>query len=134
MSILQFPYALMISVLIGFTALIPVFGAFIGCAVGAFLILLVSPIRAFWFIVLFLCLQQFEGNVIYPKVVGNSVGLPAMWVLVAVTLGGSMMGVVGMLIYIPLFSVLYSLIRGTVWMRIKKKGIPTEKYGTKPSK
>ena len=113
MSILQFPYALMISVLIGFTALIPVFGAFIGCAVGAFLILLVSPIRAFWFIVLFLCLQQFEGNVIYPKVVGNSVGLPAMWVLVAVTLGGSMMGVVGMLIYIPLFSVLYSLIRET---------------------
>ena len=124
MSILQFPYALMISVLIGFTALIPVFGAFIGCAVGAFLILLVSPIRAFWFIVLFLCLQQFEGNVIYPKVVGNSVGLPAMWVLVAVTLGGSMMGVVGMLIYIPLFSVLYSLIRETVWMRLHKRGFP----------
>ena len=134
MSILQFPYALMISVLIGFTALIPVFGAFIGCAVGAFLILLVSPIRAFWFIVLFLCLQQFEGNVIYPKVVGNSVGLPAMWVLVAVTLGGSMMGVVGMLIYIPLFSVLYSLIRETVWMRLHKRGIPVEKYRTKPSK
>ena len=134
MSILQFPYALMISVLIGFTALIPVFGAFIGCAVGAFLILLVSPIRAFWFIVLFLCLQQFEGNVIYPKVVGNSVGLPAMWVLVAVTLGGSMMGVVGMLIYIPLFSVLYSLIRETVWMRLQKRGIPVEKYRTKPSK
>ncbi len=134
MSILQFPYALMISVLIGFTALIPVFGAFIGCAVGAFLILLVSPIRAFWFIVLFLCLQQFEGNVIYPKVVGNSVGLPAMWVLVAVTLGGSMMGVVGMLIYIPLFSVLYSLIRETVWMRLHKRRIPVEKYRTKPSK
>lgn len=134
MSILQFPYALMISVLIGFTALIPVFGAFIGCAVGAFLILLVSPIRAFWFIVLFLCLQQFEGNVIYPKVVGNSVGLPAMWVLVAVTLGGSMMGVVGMLIYIPLFSVFYSLIRETVWMRLHKRGIPVEKYRTKPSK
>lgn len=81
-----------------------------------------------------MCLQQFEGNVIYPKVVGNSVGLPAMWVLVAVTLGGSMMGVVGMLIYIPLFSVLYSLIRETVWMRLHKKGIPTEKYRTKPSK
>ena len=134
MSILQFPYALMISVLIGFTALIPVFGAFIGCAVGAFLILLVSPIRAFWFIVLFLCLQQFEGNVIYPKVVGNSVGLPAMWVLVAVTLGGSMMGVVGMLIYIPLFSVLYSLIRETVWMRLHKRGLPVGKCRTKPSK
>lgn len=134
MSILRFPYALMISVLIAFTSLIPVFGAFIGCVVGTFLILLVSPIRAFWFIVLFLCLQQFEGNVIYPKVVGGSVGLPAMWVLVAVTLGGSMMGVVGMLVYIPLFSVLYSLIREAVWTRLRKKKIPTEKYRPKPSR
>ena len=134
MSILQFPYALMISVLIGFTALIPVFGAFIGCAVGAFMIFTVSPIQALLFLVFIVVLQQLEGNLIYPKVVGNSVGLPAMWVLVAVTLGGSMMGVVGMLIYIPLFSVLYSLIRETVWMRLHKRGIPVEKYRTKPSK
>lgn len=128
MSILQFPYALMISVLIAFTALIPVFGAFIGCFIGAFLILLVNPIRAIWFVVLFLCLQQFEGNVIYPKVVGVSVGLPAIWVLVAVTLGGSMMGVVGMLIYIPAFSVAYSLIREAVKKRLQNKQIPREKY------
>lgn len=128
MSIFQFPYALMISVLIAFTALIPVFGAFIGCFIGAFLILLVNPIRAIWFVVLFLCLQQFEGNVIYPKVVGGSVGLPAIWVLVAVTLGGSMMGVVGMLIYIPAFSVAYSLIREAVKERLQNKQIPREKY------
>ena len=128
MSIFQFPYALMISVLIAFTALIPVFGAFIGCFIGAFLILLVNPIRAIWFVVLFLCLQQFEGNVIYPKVVGGSVGLPAIWVLVAVTLGGSMMGVVGMLIYIPAFSVAYSLIREAVKKRLQNKQIPREKY------
>lgn len=134
MSVLRFPYALMISVLIAFTALIPVFGAFIGCVVGTFLILLVSPIRAFWFIVLFLCLQQFEGNVIYPKVVGGSVGLPAMWVLVAVTLGGSMMGVVGMLIYIPLFSVLYSLLREAVWSKLRQKSVPPTKYQNKSRK
>ena len=128
MTILRFPYALMISVLIAFTALIPVFGAFIGCIVGVLLIFLVSPVQAFWFIVLFLCLQQFEGDIIYPRVVGSSVGLPAIWVLVAVTLGGSMMGVLGMLFYIPLFSVIYSLVRDEVKKKLKKKNIPSEKY------
>ena len=132
MTIFRFPYALMISVLIAFTALIPVFGAFIGCIVGAFLILLLNPIQAVWFVVLFLVLQQFEGNVIYPKVVGGSVGLPAMWVLVAVTLGGSTMGVVGMLVNIPLFSVLYSLFREAVKNRLKQKQVPIEKYREKP--
>lgn len=132
MTIFRFPYALMISVLIAFTALIPVFGAFIGCIVGAFLILLLNPIQAIWFVVLFLVLQQFEGNVIYPKVVGGSVGLPAMWVLVAVTLGGSTMGVVGMLVNIPLFSVLYSLFREAVKNRLKQKQVPIEKYRKKP--
>ena len=128
MSILRFPYAMIISTLIAFTALIPVFGAFIGCVVGAFLILLVDPVRAFWFVVLFLFLQQFEGNIIYPRVVGSSVGLPSMWVLVAVTLGGSMMGVLGMLVYIPMFSVLYRLIREAVSNRLETKQIPTEKF------
>ena len=128
MSILRFPYAMIISTLIAFTALIPVFGAFIGCVVGAFLILLVDPVRAFWFVVLFLFLQQFEGNIIYPSVVGSSVGLPSMWVLVAVTLGGSMMGVLGMLVYIPMFSVLYRLIREAVSNRLETKQIPAEKF------
>ncbi len=114
MSIFGMPYAPAISVLVGFTALIPVFGAFIGTAVGAFLILLIKPIQALWFVVFIIVLQQFEGNLIYPKVVGKSVGLPGIWVLVAVTIGGNAMGVVGMLISVPLCSVLYVVARNAV--------------------
>ena len=119
MSILRFPYALLIGVLIAFTALIPIFGAFIGCAVGTFLILIENPMQALGFIILFLVLQQIEGNLIYPHVVGNSVGLPSIWVLVAVTLGASLMGVAGMLIFIPLLSVIYTLFRRHVYKRLK---------------
>lgn len=114
MSIFRMPYSPAISVLVGFTALIPVFGAFIGTAIGAFLILLVKPIQAVWFVVFIIVLQQFEGNLIYPKVVGKSVGLPGIWVLVAVTIGGNAMGVVGMLISVPLCSVLYVVARNAV--------------------
>lgn len=114
MSIFRMPYAPAISVLVGFTALIPVFGAFIGTAIGAFLILLVKPIQAVWFVVFIIVLQQFEGNLIYPKVVGKSVGLPGIWVLVAVTIGGNTMGVVGMLISVPLCSVMYVVARNAV--------------------
>jgi len=121
MSILRMPYALLVGVLIAFTALIPIVGAFIGCAVGAFLILLTSPMKAIGFIVLFLLLQQIEGNLIYPKVVGNQVGLPAIWVLLAVSVGGSMFGVVGMLIFIPLMSTFYTLLKENVNIRIKRK-------------
>lgn len=119
--VLRLPYALLIGVLIAFTALIPVFGAFIGWAVGAFLMLIISPMDALLFSVVFFTLQQIEGNMIYPHVVGNSVGLPSIWVLVAVTLGGSMMGVVGMLIFIPLCSVLYTLLRDTVNERLDRR-------------
>lgn len=119
--VLRLPYALLIGVLIAFTALIPVFGAFIGWAVGAFLMLIISPMDALLFSVVFFTLQQIEGNMIYPHVVGNSVGLPSIWVLVAVILGGSMMGVVGMLIFIPLCSVLYTLLRDTVNERLKRR-------------
>lgn len=118
---LRLPYALLIGVLIGFTALIPIFGAFIGCAVGTFLILIVNPVQALIFLVVFFVLQQIEGNLIYPHVVGNSVGLPSIWVLVAVSLGGSAMGVVGMLLFIPLCSVLYALFRELVYDRLEKK-------------
>lgn len=123
MTIGRFPYAMLIGVLISFTALIPVFGGIIGCWVGFFLILMVSPLRAFMFLGLFLILQQIEGNLIYPHVVGNSVGLPAIWVLVAVTLGGNLMGIVGMLIFIPLVSVLYALFREWVYARLDKKKV-----------
>lgn len=124
MSIFGMPYALMVGVLIAFTALIPIVGAFIGCAVGAFLILIDNPLQALWFIILFLVLQQVEGNLIYPRVVGNSVGLPAIWVLMAVSLGGSLFGVSGMLFFIPLMSSGYALLRESVNSRNRARGIP----------
>ncbi len=123
MTVLHFPYALLVGVLISFTALIPVFGGIIGCWVAFFLILMVSPLQAVMFLGLFLILQQIEGNLIYPHVVGGSVGLPSIWVLVAVTLGGSLMGIVGMLIFIPLVSVVYSLFREWAYKRLKQKKI-----------
>ena len=113
----------LIGVLISFTALIPVFGGIIGCWVGFFLILMVSPLKALAFLILFLILQQIEGNLIYPHVVGNSVGLPAIWVLVAVTLGGNLMGIVGMLIFIPLVSVIYTLFKEWVSERLEQKKV-----------
>ena len=127
MSIFRFPYALMISVLVAFTALIPIFGAFIGCIIGAFLILTVNPMQAIWFVVMFIVIQQIEGNLIYPHVVGGSVGLPSMWVLVAVTVGGSIMGVLGMLVFIPLCSVIYAIFREMVNRRLAERRIETGK-------
>lgn len=121
LTIFRLPYALLIGVLIAFTALIPVFGAFIGCAVGIFLTLMVNPVQALWFTVLFFVLQQLEGNLIYPHVVGNSVGLPSIWVLAAVSLGGSMMGIIGMLIFIPFCSVCYALLKEDVNRNIGRK-------------
>lgn len=121
MLIFRLPYALLISVLMTFTALIPMFGAFIGCAVGTLLIFMDDPIKALIFIVIFIVIQQIEGNFIYPHVVGNSVGLPSIWVLVAVTVGANLMGIVGMLIFIPLTSVVYTLLRGIVNRRLGLK-------------
>ena len=114
MTIFRMPYAIMIGTLIGFTSLIPIVGAFIGCGIGAFMILIDSPIQALWFVIMFLIIQQLEGNLIYPRVVGNSVGLPSIWVLMSVSVGGSLFGVVGMLMFIPLMSTLYSLLRDDV--------------------
>ena len=121
MTILRLPYALLISVLIAFTALIPIFGAFIGCGVGALLIFMISPTKALIFIIVFLVLQQIEGNFVYPHVVGNSVGLPSIWVLVAVSVGGSLMGLAGMLIFIPITAVVYTMLRGIVNRRLGLK-------------
>jgi predicted PurR-regulated permease PerM len=121
MSIFRFPYVVLISVLIAFTALIPMIGAFIGCTIGVFMILISSPIQAFWFLILFLVLQQIENNIIYPRVVGSSIGLPAIWVLLAVMIGGSLFGVVGILLFIPVFSILYELMREYMDKRIKHK-------------
>lgn len=123
MTLLRLPFALLVGIVIAFAALIPIFGAFIGCAIGAFLIFMEDPVKALIFIGLFLVLQQLEGNFIYPHVVGNSVGLPSIWVLAAVSLGGSLMGVVGMLIFIPIVSVVYALFREVVYLKLKQRHI-----------
>ena len=111
MSILRLPYAMMIGTLIGFTALIPVAGAYIGAGVGAFMILTVSPIQALVFLVFVVILQQLEGNLIYPKVVGSSIGLPGIWVLAAVTIGGGINGITGMLLGVPTAAAVYRLVK-----------------------
>ena len=123
MKIFSIPYATMISTLIGFTALIPLVGAFIGTAFGAVMILMVDPVKALWFIVFIIILQQLEGNIIYPRIVGKSVGLPGLWVLVAITVGGSLLGIFGMLLSVPICSVLYALLRQSVNNRLSKKSI-----------
>lgn len=132
LTVLRLPFALLIGVLIAFTALIPIFGAFIGCAVGIFLTLMVSPVQAVWFTVIFFVLQQVEGNLIYPHVVGSSVGLPSIWVLAAVSLGGSMMGIVGMLVFIPLCSVGYALLKEDVGIQLARRKIGAEKFRRPP--
>lgn len=132
MTIFRMPYALLVGVLIALTALIPIVGAFIGCAVGALLIAIADPWKALGFVVLFLVLQQVEGNLIYPHVVGSSVGLPSIWVLAAVTLGGKLMGIVGMLLFIPLCSVLYALFRDYVKTRLGQRHVPVHKWRDDP--
>lgn len=132
MAILKLPYIPLVSVIIAVTALIPVVGAFVGCVVGAFFILVNDPVQALTFIVMFLILQQLENNLIYPRVVGTSIGLPGMWVLVAVTVGGEIMGVAGMLVMIPLVSVLYTLGREFTNFRLEQKQVPAEKLEAQP--
>lgn len=132
MLIFKMPYIPLVSVLIAVTALVPIVGAFVGCFFGAFFILVNDPMQAVWFVVMFLVLQQIEGNLIYPKVVGSSVGLPGMWVLLAVSVGGELMGVVGMMLMIPLFSVLYTILRELTRIQLEKRGIPQEKLMDQP--
>ena len=127
MSILRLPYAMLIGVVIAISALIPIVGAFIGCAAGMILIVMVNPVQAVWFLILFLVLQQIEGNLIYPRVVGSSIGLPSMWVLVAVSIGGKLFGILGILLFIPLCSVCYALFRDYINKRLQGK----EKGGMK---
>ena len=132
MSIFKMPYIPLVSVLIAVTALIPLVGAFVGCFLGAFFILVNDPIQALIFIAMFLVLQQIEGNLIYPKVVGTSIGLPGMWVLLAVAVGGDLMGVAGMLVMIPISSVVYALIREFTNKRLEERGIDPEKLRDQP--
>lgn len=121
MLILSIPYAATVSVLVGATSIIPVFGALIGTGVGALLIVMAQPIKALWFVLFIIVLQQFESNVIYPRIVGQSVGLPAIWVLAAITIGGSLFGLLGMLVSVPVGSVLYTLVKQTVNTRLERR-------------
>ena len=132
MALFKMPYIPLVSVVIAVTALIPVVGAFVGCIVGAFFILVDDPFQALTFIAMFLVIQQLENNLIYPRVVGTSIGLPGMWVLVAVTVGGGIMGVGGMLLMIPLASVCYTLAREITDKRLAERNIPEEKLMDQP--
>ena len=132
MAIFRMPYISLICVLIGVTALVPMVGGFVGCFFGAFFILVNDPVQALIFIIMFLVIQQIEGNLIYPKVVGNSIGLPGMWVLVAVSVGGDLMGVAGMLIMIPITSVIYALLREITNKRLAGRHVLPTKWGDAP--
>lgn len=131
LSILGMPYSVMIGILIGVMSLIPIVGAFVGCFLGAFLILMVNPMQAVVFVIVFLVLQQIEGNLIYPRVVGSSVGLPSLWVLVGVTVGGKLMGIVGMLIGIPIISMTYTLLSRYVNVKLMVKRVSDYKWRNK---
>ena len=132
MAVLKLPYIVLISVLIAVSALVPYVGAFLGCVIGSFLILVNDPFQAVVFLVMFLVLQQIEGNLIYPKVVGTSIGLPGMWVLVAVTIGGEIMGIMGMLVMVPVVSVFYTLLREITYKRVEERQIDPDKLREHP--
>jgi len=132
MAIFGMPYIPLVSVLVAVTAFIPVVGAFVGGFLGALFILVENPLLAVWFVVMFIVLQQIENNLIYPRVVGTSIGLPGMWVLVAVAVGGEFMGVAGMFLMIPLFAVLYTLMREVVQKRLEKRGVTNSKILNQP--
>lgn len=132
MAIFRMPYIPLISVVIAVTAFIPIVGAWIGCVLGAFLILVVNPMLAVWFVIMFLIIQQIENNMIYPRVVGTSVGLSGMWVLLAVSVGGELMGVVGMFLMIPIASVIYSLVRELTNKKLECSSVDAEKLQPQP--
>jgi len=132
MAIFGMPYIPLVSVLVAVTAFIPIVGAWVGCAVGAFLIFVANPMQAVWFIIMFVILQQIENNLIYPRVVGVSIGLPGMWVLVAVAVGGELFGVVGMFLMIPVASVMYTLLREYTGNRLQTRDVAREKLEPQP--
>ena len=123
MSIIRLPYALLISVIVSLTSLIPILGAYLGGAIGAFILLIIDPLYCLWFLVFLVILQQVEGNLIYPRVVGTSIGLPGIWVLLAILVCGNLWGIPGILMGVPLFSVVYTLLRTATRDFLQKKGI-----------
>jgi predicted PurR-regulated permease PerM len=123
MSLLQWPYALLISVIIGITNMIPVFGPFIGAVPGFLILFIVSPTTALWFILFIVILQQIDGNIIGPKILGDSLGLPTLWIMFAIIAGGGLFGIIGMFLGVPIFAVIYVIVKETVLFKLKDKGI-----------
>ncbi len=126
MIVFKWPYAVLISVIVGITNVIPYFGPFIGAVPSALIILTVSPLKAFWFCIFILILQQFDGNILGPKILGSSTGLSAMWVIFAITVFSAIFGIIGMFIGVPLFAVIYSICKDIIHWRLDKKGMPVE--------
>lgn len=123
MSVLQWPYALLISVIVGITNMIPVFGPFIGAVPGFLILFIVSPTTALWFILFIIILQQIDGNYIGPKILGDSLGLPTLWIMFAIIVGGGLFGVLGMFLGVPIFAVIYVIVKETIQLKLKNKGI-----------
>ena len=132
MAILKMPYIPLVSVLVAVTAFVPIVGAWVGCVVGVFFMLVNDPMQAVWFFVMFMVVQQIEGNLIYPKVVGTSIGLSGMWVIVAISVGGDLFGIVGMLLMIPLASVIQTILREDVAVRVYNRKINPDKLQAHP--
>ena len=132
MMIMGLPYALLISVVISLTSLVPILGAYLGGAVGAFVLLMIDPVYSLWFLIFLVLLQQFEGNVIYPRVVGSSIGLPGLWVMLAILICGNLFGVPGILIGVPLFSVFYTLLRQETELRLRRKKLTEQEIMGEP--
>ncbi|WP_346873677.1 AI-2E family transporter [Clostridium sp. UBA5988] len=126
MKIFKMPYPLLVSFIIGITNIVPVFGPFIGAVPSVIIIFITSPIKALWFILFILVLQQFDGNILGPKILGNSTGLTAFWVMFAILLGNGLFGVVGMILGVPTFAVIYSIIVSVINNALKEKGLPVE--------
>lgn len=132
MTIFNMQYALLISVIIGVTNIIPIIGPIIGAIPGALIMLMIDPMKAVWFVLFIIVLQQLESNLIYPRVVGNSIGLPGIWVIFAIILGGGLFNFAGVLLGVPTFAVVYSLIAENVQSRLKKRGIVNEENKVQP--
>lgn len=126
LTIVKMPYTILISVIIGITNIIPFFGPFIGAIPSFIIILFVSPVKALWFLVIVFVIQQLDGNIIGPKILGDSIGISAFWILFAILVAGKFLGIVGMIIGVPLFAVVYSLIKEVIEAELEKKGLKTE--------
>ena len=132
MAIFNMPFIPLICVLIAVTAFVPYVGAWVACFIGAFLIMVVDPTRALWFMLMFLVLQEIENNLIYPKVVGTSIGLSGMWVLLAISIGGELFGIFGMIVMIPIASVIYTILSEATEKRLQKRSVAADKLVAQP--